>query len=58
MDTDRMKWLDAQVAAYCAVQEHYETYAKPFKWKYTRQDLLNLLAKISHEERPLLLAAA
>lgn len=39
-------------------QEHYELYAKPFEWKFTRQDLRDLLAKLPQEEQPFLQAVA
>ena len=29
-------------------QSFYETLAKPFKWKFTREDLKNILSKLSH----------
>jgi hypothetical protein len=31
-------------------QEHYESAAKPFQWKFTRQDLVRLLARIKAVE--------
>jgi hypothetical protein len=31
-------------------QTHYEIYAKPFQWKFTRQDLRDLLAKLAEYE--------
>ncbi len=30
-------------------QDHYATIAKPFQWKFTRQDLTDLLARFDHE---------
>jgi len=30
-----------------AFQAHYETIAEPFQWKFTRDHLKNLLAKLS-----------
>jgi len=38
-------------------QERYEQIAKPFEWKFTRDDLSKLLAKIPLELEPLALAA-
>lgn len=32
-------------------QMHYETYAKPFEWKFTRQDLRDLMARLADDER-------
>jgi hypothetical protein len=32
-------------------QGHYENYAKPFEWRFSRQDLMELLAKISGSAR-------
>jgi len=45
--------LEALEAGLLGFQAHYETYAKPFQWKFTRQDLRDLLAKIAQEERRL-----
>jgi len=39
-------------------QAHYETYAKPFKWKFTRQDLRDLLTKLAKYEPSLEQAVA
>jgi hypothetical protein len=39
-------------ASLLAFQEQYETYAKPFEWKFTRQDLRKLLVKLSLDNRP------
>lgn len=33
-------------------ERHYAAAAKPFKWKYTRQDLNDLLAKLRATEKP------
>jgi hypothetical protein len=33
-----------------AFQTHYETIARPFEWKFTRDDLQDLLAKLSRHE--------
>ena len=33
-----------------AFQTHYETVAQPFEWKFTRDDLQDLLAKLSRHE--------
>ena len=38
-------------------QEHYEKIAKPFEWKFTREDLSNLLIKLSHPSQELAYAA-
>jgi hypothetical protein len=32
-------------------QEHYEQSARPFQWKFTRQDLVQLLARMEEMER-------
>lgn len=37
-------------ACILAFQAHYETIAEPFQWKFTRDDLKNLLAKLSPAE--------
>jgi hypothetical protein len=34
-----------------AFQAHYENVAKPFEWKFTRDDLKRMLAKLPKEER-------
>jgi len=33
-------------------QNRYERHAKPFEWKYTKDDLRRLLATLSHEDAP------
>ncbi len=33
-----------------AFQARYERYAKPFEWKFTRDDLKTLLAKLASSE--------
>lgn len=38
-------------------QERYEEIAKPFEWKFTREDLSRLLAKLASQSEPLALAA-
>lgn len=38
-------------------QEHYEKAARPFQWKFTRQDLNKLLLKLKTREEPLDIAA-
>jgi len=38
-------------------QEHYERIAKPFKWKFTREDLTKMLKKISKQPEDLALLA-
>lgn len=38
-------------------QEHYESAAQPFEWKYTRQDLNKLLLKLKTQDIPLINAA-
>jgi hypothetical protein len=38
-------------------QERYEQIAQPFQWKFTRQDLTALLAKLKTEAASLPLAA-
>ena len=38
-------------------QRHYETAARPFRWKFTRRDLDRLLKKLQGHERPLRMAA-
>jgi len=30
-------------------QKHYEEIAKPFEWKFTRKDLVNLMDKLSDQ---------
>lgn len=39
-------------------QEHYEKIAKPFKWKFTKEDMKNILSKISNNQKNLELQAA
>ena len=38
-------------------QEHYEAMATPFQWRFTRSDLLALLARLNEQQPSLLLAA-
>jgi transposase len=40
--------LEAQILAF---QAHYETLAEPFEWKFTREDLHRLLAKLSIQDQ-------
>ena len=48
--------LEELKATLFAFQEHYETYAKPFIWEFTRKDLRDLISRISRKsafaERP------
>ena len=32
-------------------QEHYQAVARPFEWKFTRRDLLRLLARLDAEQK-------
>ena len=34
-------------------QAHYEEVARPFQWKFTREDLARLMAKLAAEENHL-----
>jgi transposase len=34
-----------------AFQEHYQAVAQPFEWKFTRRDLLRLLARLDAEQK-------
>lgn len=43
-DFNDLAQLEACIMAF---QAHYETIAEPFQWKFTRDDLKNLLAKLS-----------
>jgi len=36
-----------------AFQDRYEAIAQPFKWKFTRQDLSNLMARLAQHTEPL-----
>ena len=45
--------LSAVEASLLAFQDHYATVARPFEWRFTRKDLLNVLAGL----KPLALAA-
>jgi len=38
-------------------QEHYERIAKPFEWKFTREDLTKMLKKLSQQSEDLALSA-
>lgn len=49
--------LDDMKSRLFRFQERYEQIAKPFEWKFTRADLLKLLAKISSQSDPLALCA-
>lgn len=47
-DFAHLQELQAQILAF---QAHYETVAKPFEWKFTREDLQRVLAKLSIQEQ-------
>jgi hypothetical protein len=46
-DFAHLQELQAQILAF---QSHYETVAKPFEWKFTREDLHRVLAKLSIQD--------
>jgi len=54
-DFDDLKALEQALLAF---QSYYEEIAKPFRWKFTREDLNRLLLKISDREEALLKMAA
>jgi hypothetical protein len=41
--------LEALSQRLLAFERHYQTIAKPFEWRFTRQDLADLLKKLSHD---------
>ena len=43
--------LEELEAALLAFERYYETYAKPFEWRFTRRDLRKPLAKLAPKER-------
>ena len=47
-DFTALKAIEARLLAF---QDRYEEYAKPFEWRFTRQDLMKLMAKITASER-------
>ena len=46
-DFDDLSQLKARILAF---QDHYQKIAKPFEWKFTREDLKRLLARLSDKE--------
>lgn len=44
IDVVRLEELERRIMAF---QQHYETIAKPFEWKFTRTDLVALLQRVS-----------
>jgi hypothetical protein len=40
-----------------AFQEHYQTIARPFQWRFTRGDLRRLLSKLNATDSPMTKAA-
>ena len=50
-DFDSLAALEDRLLAF---QEHYQSSAKPFQWKFTRRDLASLLEKLaaSSQRRP------
>jgi hypothetical protein len=53
-DSSSLEGLEARLIDF---QQRYEHIAKPFRWRFTRQDLSRLLAKLSEQrESPLLCA--
>ena len=47
-DFDNLGELESRLLAF---QSHYQDAAAPFEWKFTRDDLKRLLARLSNEER-------
>lgn len=47
-DFEDLRELERRISDF---QSHYEGIAKPFEWKFTREDLRNLLAKIAKKEK-------
>jgi len=54
-DFDDLKALDQALLAF---HSYYEEIAKPFRWKFTREDLNRLLSKISDREEAIFKMAA
>jgi hypothetical protein len=46
-DFDSLFALEDRILAF---QDRYQEYAKPFKWKFTREDLSELLTKLALEK--------
>ena len=51
---DSLFELEASILAF---EEHYQAVAKPFDWKYTRQDLARLLARLTPDPIPIKIPA-
>ena len=49
--------LDALKDRILGFQERYEQIAKPFEWKFTREDLSKILGKLSESSQPMALVA-
>jgi hypothetical protein len=47
-DFAHLQELEAQILAF---QMHYQTIAKPFEWKFTREDLHRVLARLSVQDQ-------
>ena len=45
--------LDAVAERLLGFQYYWEATAQPFQWKFTRDDLRELLAKLSHHDKAL-----
>jgi len=53
-DIENLEELESRLYAF---QNHYESVAAPFEWRFTRADLCNLLAKLTDMDEPLARAA-
>jgi len=49
--------LDAVAERLLAFEERYQRIAQPFHWKFTRDDLANLISKLEQKPQPLAVAA-
>jgi len=50
---NNVRSLEAIENRLLAFQDRYEAIAQPFKWKFTRQDLSNLMARLADHANPL-----
>lgn len=47
-DFESLEYLEKRILSF---QESYETIAKPFEWKFTREDMKNVLAKFEEKQK-------